>query len=273
MPLPPTPWLNPPDYVGAYTRGMQIGATAAEARERTAVSLQETQIRAQEAQARLSAQMAEQQQRIEAQKESAALQAATRLKIADQNARMRQQKIEIDANISQMQLDLQNKRLQEAARATDFKIRQSAQMGQAAMEVEALKKQGVKDVDAWLQVAPKYGASFSEMGLLLGQKRMAEIPHKEVLDAYTESRRRILEGGIRQMKTEIATPGVRASVKTGLQDEVAKQEYELENLLRRGGESTVGLPMPQTVQELKEGEIYRTKRGLARWDGQKFNPL
>lgn len=135
MPLPPTPWLNPPDYTGAFLRGAQIGASATESRNRLAASVME-------ANARINAAASEQNARLAQQEQMAQMQAQVRMQIADQRSRENQQRIAIDASYKDAEIGLQRQRLEESQKLSSMKIMQQAQQMDAQMRMSERIKRG-----------------------------------------------------------------------------------------------------------------------------------
>ncbi len=175
MPLPPTPWLNPPDYIGSYLKGTELGSSAAQARNRLAAQQQQA-----------AAEIAVAQERIQQQAVEAQMEAQVRREVAEQQARLQQSRIDIDAAYKQAQIGLAQQRADEASQLNQFKIAEAAQRFEAGQgyesEVNRLMSEEGKDLSqASMEAAFKYapGLGISGSGLAaMTRAQEANVPRE-----------------------------------------------------------------------------------------------
>lgn len=301
MPAVPAPWLNPPDYTGAYLHGAQIGATAAEARARLQAAVIQNQQEHAIAQQRL------QQQAAEAQMEN-----ETRQRLADQKAREEEQRLKIQGEYQKAQIGLAAQKLQESQQMNDFKIKQAAQtfqaQGQYQSDYQSLLDQGVPEGEASIKAALRNpGFLKGGSGLAaVARAQQATVPKDLEIrtegdkqffrSAPTEAYKVVPGGGEDRVMSHAAytsgLTGVREMerdfrvIPTGNKKEKSEAAKEIESEKRRLNSiaeskkapvpfpnvRAEALPLPKTQAELVVGELYQTKRGPARWDGEQFIP-
>ena len=296
MPLPATPWLNPPDYGGMYLGGLRTGAEVGMNQARLAAS-------AQEASARLAASMAQHQQQLAQSQMIAEMETAAKMKIADQNARMEQQRIAVDNEYKNIMIGLQRQEIENKAkvdqmRLTEFADRSAAinritdrvknggeDFGTVALQEGAaagwtpqqmgpvIKDQAVLPDDIWKEADPNTGAP----GHFYNPKSGAvHVPSAPKLDPYTASQQRILEHSIGMLENELGQ-ATDQGVKYEIGKSIALKQRKLAQFLGGGREiEPEGLPMPRSQKELRVGEIYLVPRWgnkPGKWDGEKFVPL
>lgn len=153
MPLAPTPWLNPPDYVGSYLRGAQIGASAQEARNRLAQQAVEQNARIGLEQQRLQQQAAQQQAELEMHQQ-----------LAQQKALQDQQQLEITKQYHLAQVGLQQQKLEETKAMNAMKVQKAAQAASAMMEYENRAKAGEDRGQLMMELGPRMAASGIPIG-------------------------------------------------------------------------------------------------------------
>lgn len=292
MPLPPTPWLNPPDYTGAFVHGAQIGASAQEAQNRLAATFAEANARLQAASQSRAAELAHQEQ-------MAQMQSQIRLQIADQRAKEQQQRIAIDSAYKESQIGLERERLKETHAANQFRLQQQASrtatMMQAQQEIEA----GGDPNEVWSRLGPAATGSLAGVGPMARAAHPAPIPEsawvpanpetgepshwanqktggitqerRPATDPYTASQSRILERQIEKLNLDRDTPGVKPKIKDELDKQIQKAQDSLARLHGRPV-APRGMPLPKTEKELQKDQVYQTNRGLAKWDGAQFIP-
>lgn len=168
MPLPPTPWLNPPDYIGSYLKGTALGSEAAQARNRLVAAQQQAQNEIAVARERI------QQQAVEAQME-----AMIRRETAEREARVQQSRIDIDSAYKQAQLGLAQQRAEEIARMNDLKISEAARKFQAGQDYEAevnrlMSEEGKDQAQASIEASFKYASGLGITGGGIAQMARAQ---------------------------------------------------------------------------------------------------
>ena len=112
--LPAAPWLNPPDVVGSYQKGVQLGLE----------------------QQRMNQQIAMEQQRLNQQSQQVHMEMEARRQEHERSALMEQQKMEIEKAYHQSQIGLKQQQLQEVAKVNQEKIKQFAMQSQAKLGYE-----------------------------------------------------------------------------------------------------------------------------------------
>lgn len=291
MPLPPAPWLNPPDYTGSYLGGLKIGVEAGADRARIAAS-------AAEQAARINAASAEHAQTLAQQQALAEMETQAKLKVADQQSRMEGQRLEIDNQYKQTMLQMNQQRLQLEKQKQLFAVSQAAQRTWAMLSAQREIKGGGNAAEVWSRYGVMATGSMGGMAGLVkqagadggaqsptwyqGNKETGEPGHfvnprtgsayvpRSVQDPMQKVRSDILKATIANMERDKAESS-RKSVRDRLTEDIRIKEAELQNLFQPGSASA-GLPMPSSQSELKEGQLYQTGRGLARWDGEQFIP-
>lgn len=291
MPLPPTPWLNPPDYTGAFLHGAQIGASAGEANARIGASMAEANARLQASMQMQSAQLAQQEQ-------LAQMQAQIRTKIADQRAKEHQQRIAIDAAYKESEIGLQRERLKQANDAFMAKTQQAAKLAANRALISSLIQQGEDPNDVYMKHGAEAGYTPSQMDPIF--KSMAPIPeeifHKAnretgepdryvnpktgairfvptpTLDPYVETQREVLRERLKELNKNY-DEATRDKVKKGFQKQIDETNERLRRLVSPNFPTeNPGLPLPESPEKLEVGKVYQTSRGLATWDGKMFIP-
>ena len=119
MPLPATPWLNPPDVAGEFTKGLSIGAS-----------------------------IGQEQARLQAEHERTLMEATARAETAKQSALQAQARIQTEAAYRTATLGLQQQRLQDAKAENDAKTKEAALKLADQQGFAADMKSGMKIEDA-----------------------------------------------------------------------------------------------------------------------------
>ena len=303
MPLPPTPWLRPPDTDQNYLKGYGLGQQGAS--EQAQIAL---------AQQRMAQQAAEASAQLQERSQIAQMEIEMRQKEHERQFLMDQQKLEIEKQYNTMQMALGQEKLKEAHDLNQIRIGQDANKAIATLS----HQKSMQEIDSDPSTTPeqkqklKYG-KMMEFGL-----RMSEISGEGTGAAMKAFSDYIMRANAPASATTSDLPGAEGTKVAYLPDgtyhilppkakteDKASLQYRLNNLKRlesgadpdlkgrylteaiesekyrineeftRSGERPMfpeveGLPMPKTDKELVTGKIYKTNRGVGRWDGKKF---
>lgn len=241
--------------------------------------------------------MAESSQRLAQQQAIAEMEMNAKLKISDQQARMQNQRLEIDNQYKQTMLGMQQEKMKQAAALQAQKISQASQRYEGIAGMDADIKGGMEYKDAALKWGTRIGWNPQQMNPVIKEsatvpedvfhpanKETGEPPRytntktgairfipKPDADPYVESQRKILEGTI-SLLVKDREEAPRDKVKAKFDKRIEEKQAELRALLSPGSAPIVrGEDIPKK-NELKIGTVYRTKRGPAKWDGEQFIP-
>lgn len=170
--LPPTPWLNPPDYTGSFLKGAQIGVAAAEAQQRTAQAAQQHAAEIGLAQQKLQQQAAQTQAELDSAQQ-----------IANQKAMQEQQRLEISKQVHLTQVGLQQQKLEEQKAMNNAKLQQFAH--QAAIRAQIQQRIANKEDPnkVYMELGPEAG--LSGMGQMVNRASVSEHPQTETVGGHT----------------------------------------------------------------------------------------
>lgn len=278
--LPPfAPWIKPADEAGHFMQAYQASAQIAEAQARMQQQAQKTQIE-------LGARKAQN----------------------DRQYQVEQQRMEIEKSYHQQQMALGQQKLQEASQINQLKIQQAAQtlqaQGQYNQDYQAFLDQGMSEGDASIKAALKNPGFLKGGSGLAAVSRAAQasVPKNLEINKQAEGtfyrsspteQYHIVPGGsedkvmehqpvisafasLRKAESDYsaADDKTKPKIAADIEDKQRKinRYYKSKNkgLPFPDVAESAALPMPKAKADLKAGQIYQTKRGPARWDGDKF---
>lgn len=219
MPLPPTPWLNPPDYMGSYLKGTALGSEAAQARNRLVAAQQQAQ-----------AEIAVARERIQQQAVEAQMEAMIRREAAEREARIQQSRIDIDAAYKEAMVGIQGQRLESAARLNDLKLREAANQAATRMRIDE-RVQGGEDYNkVIMEESASAGYNPSQVAAI---QRIASVP--QGLDRREQSAMRRQAVGaayrdLQQMEKDLAVQKEGSKEQEALQKRIADTQRRIQTL-------------------------------------------
>lgn len=271
-PMPSAPWLTPKgdpaqDYLHGYGLGEQAASETAQLAQRAASEQAQLTQRSQQMQ-----QQAQQTQReLDMQQQQ-----------QERQHLMDQQRLEITKSYHEQQAALGQQKLQQAAQANQAKIQEIARVSQIKQQAQKEIDGGADPVETWAKYGPAaYGAGGAGYeNAYANQQRRASLPTPQTpeqkadmaLDTDTYKK---LEGAKVKLQGELASASGDSVPKIANQiTELTRQQNAIRN--NRGltkpavPTADTALPMPKTKDDLEKGKVYQTKRGPAKWDGEKF---
>lgn len=219
MPLPPTPWLNPPDYMGSYLKGTALGSEAAQARNRLVAAQQQAQNEIAVARERI------QQQAVEAQME-----AIVKREAAEREARIQQSRIDIDAAYKQSMVGIQSQRLESAARLNNLRLKEAAMQAATRMRIDERVQSGEDYNKVIMEESASAGYNPSQVAAI---QRIASVP--QGLDRREQSAMRRQAVGaayrdLQQMEKDLAVQKEGSKEQEALQKRIADTQRRIQSL-------------------------------------------